>query len=180
VNPFHINTRIRNYALVLILGAFFLNPGCSSKKKANPSLRKEVRESLAKISLSIKDSLAMGDRKGIDTKLNSFYPGGGENPPFGVGVLNREGVILSSIHCERAHVSKMDFSRYRTVKEALEKGKITQGKFYFQNGPPSYVIISPVSREKKVLGALILVFDPKIVEKRWGIGEKEFISSDFN
>jgi hypothetical protein len=73
-----------------------------------------------------------------------------------------------------------DFSKYDFVKKAFKKKKIVQERLYLQDHSELLIICVPLVQQKKIIGAIVLGFNPTEVKKDYGLNIEQFLALDFN
>lgn len=76
--------------------------------------------------------------------------------------------------------NKDDFSRYRFVKNAFKQKKILQDRLYLQDRSELWIVCVPLVRQKDIVGAIVLGFNPIEVQKDYGLNTKQFLALDLN
>lgn len=147
------------------------------------ALKDEVRATFRKLSVSLIEPLSKNDIDTIETTVNeTFLEADKEGKPihFGIGVLDRNGMAVAGGYIVGAFKGQ-DFSKYDFVKKVLKKKKkIVQDRLYFQDHSELLVICAPLVRQKKIIGAIVLGFNPTQVKNDYGLGVKQFLAVDFN
>ncbi len=98
---------------------------------------------------------------------------------FGIGVLDKNGVIVAGKYVGGIFKDE-DFSKYQFVKKAFKKKKIVQERLYFQDHSELLMICVPLIQQKKVIGAILLGFNPMQVKKDYDLSTEQFLTLDFN
>ena len=98
---------------------------------------------------------------------------------FGIGILDRNGVAVTGRYIVGTF-GKEDFSKYKFVKKAFTKKKIIQDRLYFQDRSELLTVCAPLVQQKRVVGALVLGFNPTEVKKDYGLNTEQFLALDFN
>ncbi len=98
---------------------------------------------------------------------------------FGIGVLDKNGVIVAGRYVGGIFKEE-DFSKYQFVKKAFKKKKIVQERLYFQDHSELLMICVPLIQQKKVIGAVLLGFNPMQVKKDYDLSTEQFLTLDFN
>jgi hypothetical protein len=96
---------------------------------------------------------------------------------YNVLILDQQG-ILTAVY-PPAEVKQLQFSNYTAVKKAFAEKKPNQSILYQPDGTPTYIIYVPLIENDKVAGILALGFAGNQVREKRGVGEKEFMSLDF-
>ncbi len=160
--------------------------GCGPREpklsKAAQAFKKEIKGGWEKLAPALAEPVAQADKGAIQAALRDMYTKAeqtGQPLPFKVAVLDRNGIMLTSYPEEVGGPYKR-FADYQIFKEALEKGKITQGKLYLPGGDKIYVLGFPLVSQGKIIGFLATSFASKELKEKWGIPETEFLAIDFN
>jgi hypothetical protein len=146
------------------------------------SFKEEVKIAIKKLSLSLIEPLSKNDINTIETTVNEIFleaDGKGRPIRFGIGILDRNGIAVAGGYIIGAFKGE-DFSKYRFVRKAFKKRKIIQDRVYFQDRSELLIICAPLIQQKRVIGALVLGFDPIQVKKDYGLDTEQFLALDFN
>ncbi len=147
------------------------------------AFKKEVKSSLNRLSGPLVQPLVKKDLATIDRLLAKVQPEAAKlcrMCPFNLGVLDVQGVTLVMHPPRKEGDSIGNFSDYAVVQQTLKTRKIAQQRFFLQDGSEIYIICQPLAKDKELVGILALALSAAEAQKRWGIGEKEFLALDFN
>jgi len=150
--------------------------------QSNPTLKEEVKVAIKKLSASLMDPVSKNDIDAIQATLNQIISDAEkEEKPirFGIGVLDRNGVAVTGKYIVGTF-RKEDFSKYKFVRKAFKKRKIIQDRLYFQDRSELLIVCAPLVQQKRVVGALVLGFNPTEVKKDYGLNTEQFLALDFN
>jgi hypothetical protein len=182
-----IRTRSKGYlgilAMLFVVLAF--GPGCQqAKPPLSPKAAifvKEVQAAIDRIGPPLAGPVARKDKPAVEkalVKAFSLCADACEGMFYNVFILDQNGV-LTAVY-PPAEVKELQFSNYTAVKKAFAEKKPGQTILYQPNGTPTYIICVPLIEKGEVAGILALGFEGKQVLKKRGVGEKEFLSLDFN
>jgi hypothetical protein len=146
------------------------------------SFKEEARSAIKTLSLCLVEPLSKNDINTIETTINEiFLEADKKGRPicFGIGILDRNGIAVAGGYIIGSFKGE-DFSKYEFVKKAFKKKKIIQNRVYFQDRSQLFIICSPVVQQKKVVGAVVLGFNPTQVKKDYGLSTEQFLALDFN
>jgi hypothetical protein len=159
--------------------------GCQAKEpplsKATVAFKQEVKDALHKLSSVLIEPVSEGDVGNINSAIQKVYSKAireGRPLAFAVAILDKDAVRLTSYPSKPYNIQK--FSNYRAVVKALKKRQIAQGRLYLQGGAQLYVVCSPLLRQGKLAGVLILCLNSPKVNQKWGVSEEEFLAINFN
>jgi len=148
----------------------------------HPTFKEEVKIAIKKLSVSLMDPVSKNDIEAIQATLNRIISDAEkEEKPirFGIGVLDRNGVAVTGRYIVGTF-KKEDFSKYKFVRKAFKKRKIIQDRLYFQDCSELLIVCAPLVQQKRVVGALVLGFNPTEVKKDYGLDTEQFLTLDFN
>jgi hypothetical protein len=151
-------------------------------KQSASAFREKVKSAIKTLSPLLLDPVSrnnIGDIQAtIDQTISDAEKEG--NPiRFGIGVLDRNGVAVAGKYVVGTF-KKDDFSRYQFVKKAFKKKKIIQDRLYFQDYSELWIVCVPLVRQKDVVGAIVLGFNPTEVKKDYGLNVKQFLGLNLN
>jgi hypothetical protein len=98
--------------------------------------------------------------------------------PFQIGVVNEAGDIVA--RCPEKKEGTINFSGYGFFEQVQKSRRISQQRFFLQNGSEIYIIGVPLLHEGQLVGMLGLAVDAADALHRWGLTDKEFLALDFN
>jgi hypothetical protein len=167
---------------VFIVLAF--GTGCQQKKPPlSPKAAvfvKEVQAAIDRIGPPLAGPVARKDRAAMQkalVKAFSLCADACEGMFYNVFILDQEG-ILTAVY-PPAEVKALQFSNYTSVKKAFAEKKPIQSILYQPDGTPTYIIYVPLIENGQVVGILALGFEGNQVLEKRGVGEKEFLSLEF-
>ena len=146
------------------------------------SFKEEAKRAIKTLSLSLVEPLSKNDINAIETIINeTLLEADKKGRPicFGIGVLDRNGIAVAGGYIIGAFKGE-DYSKYEFVKKAFKKKRIIQNRVYFQDCSELFMVCAPLVRQKKVVGAIILGFNPTQVKKDYGLSTDQFLALDFN
>jgi hypothetical protein len=169
---------------VLLLVALAWGPGCQQKKPPlSPKAAafvKEVQAAINRIGPPLARPVARKDGAAVQkalVKAFSVCADACEGMFYNVFILDQEG-ILTAVY-PPAKVKALQFSNYTAVKKAFAEKKPNQSILYQPDGTPTYIIYVPLIENNQVAGILALGFEGNQVMEKRGVGEKEFLSLEF-
>ena len=169
---------------VLLLVALASGPGCQeSKPPLSPKAAifvKEVQDAINRIAPPLAGPVAQKDGPAVQkalVKAFSVCADACEGMFYNVFILDQHGV-LTAVY-PPAEVKHLQFANYTAVKKAFGEKKANQTILYQPDGTPTYIICVPLIEKDVVAGILALGFEGKQVQEKRGVGEKEFLSLDF-
>ncbi len=171
--------------VILWMVCFKVGSGCSTKGLANSSedlFKNEVKGEISKLSAVLLEPVTKNDVKAINAALDRFTLEAekkGKPVRFGIGVLDRDKSAIAGKYIIGTF-QEQDFSKYKYAVNAFKQKKIVQDRLYFQNQSEFWVVCAPLISRGLVVGAMVLGFDPKDVEKRYRLTTDQFLALDFN
>jgi hypothetical protein len=181
--PFSRRAYLRIGAILLAALAF--GPGCQEAKPPLSSKAavfvKEVQTAINRIGPPLAQPVAQQDRKAVQKALVKAFSVCAETCEgmfYNVFILDKNGV-LTAVY-PPAEVKHLQFANYSAVQKAFAEKKPNQTILYQPDGTPTYIICVPLIENDKVEGILALGFEGNQVLDKRGVGEKEFLSLDFN
>jgi len=150
-----------------------LSPGAASFKH-------EAQDCIQRLKASLAGVVARQDPAAINMALAKAEPGIKlcRMCPFQIGVVDPEGDILARYPEKKEGL--LNFSGYGFFDQVLKTRKISQQRFFLQDGSEIYIIAFPLLHEGQMVGMLGLSLDAAEALHRWGLTEKEFLALDFN
>jgi hypothetical protein len=159
--------------------------GCQTREAplspAAAAFKKEVQQAIGMMAKELAGPVAKSDKTAIAAVLDKIMPTSLKlcrACPFMLGVLDPNGVILA-VHPPKQEYSG-NYSDYKLVMKALEDGEVCQGQLFLQDGSKLYTICSPLMKEGKAVGIMVLTTTDNEVKQRWGISDAEFAAINFN
>jgi hypothetical protein len=169
---------------ILLLMALACGSGCQeTKPPLSPKAAifvKEVQAAINRIGPPLAGPVARQDRKAVQkalVKAFSVCADACEGMFYNVFILDQQGV-LTAVY-PPAEVKRLHFSNYKAVQKAFAEKKPNQTILYQPDGTPTYIICVPLIENDVVAGILALGFEGNQVQEKRGVGEKEFLSLDF-
>jgi hypothetical protein len=174
--------RLLNRPFLIILLIFC---ACSAKEPplspAAASFKQEVKAVLQRLAAPLPGPIARQDLPAIHKALMEMV-----EPsiklcrmcPFQIGVLDQHGDILAT--CPEKKEGGLNLSSYGLFDQVLKSRRISQQRFFLQDGSEIYIIAVPLLHEGRVIGMLCLSLDAVEALHRWGLTDKEFLALDFN
>jgi len=160
--------------------------GCEKKEpplsKEVLSLKQEVKERIEKYAPAFIDPLSRKNKAAVQeamARLSLELTRGGQPLTWGAAVLDTEGVALGSCTSGGPQAG-LNYSNIKPVTEALKYQKMTQGKFYRQDGFCAYYVLKPLTHQGRFVGLFVLGLSAKELIENKGVSEKEFLAIDFN
>jgi hypothetical protein len=170
--------------IFLVLLALAWAPGCQQKKPPLSSeaaaFVKEVQAAIDRIGPPLAGPVARKDSPAVQktlVKAFSLCAEACEGMFYNVFILDQEG-ILTAVY-PPAEVKALQYSNYTAVKKAFAAKKPNQSILYQPDGTPTYIIYVPLMENGQVAGILALGFAGNQVRDKRGVGEKEFLSLEF-
>ena len=150
-----------------------MSPGAASFKH-------EAQDCIQRLKASLAGVVARQDPAAINMALAKAEPGIKlcRMCPFQIGVVDPEGDILARYPEKKEGL--LNFSGYGFFDQVLKTRKISQQRFFLQDGSEIYIIAFPLLHEGQMVGMLGLSLDAAEALHRWGLTEKEFLALDFN
>jgi len=177
--------RFRIEACAVLLMWLAISSGCRTEKEIPLSpgaaaFKQEVQQALVMLADDLVEPVAKSDVETIKAVLKQKMPESLKlcrACPFMIGILDRKGEVLA-IYPPKTNYSRQ-YSHYKLVVEALEKGTICQGRLFLADGAKLYTICSPLMRAGNAIGVIVLTTTDEEVKQRWAITEQEFLAIDF-
>jgi len=167
-----------------VLMALAWGAGCQQKKAPLSSKAalfvNEVQAAINRIGPPLTGPVACKDGQAVQkalVKAFSVCAEACEGMFYNVLILDQEG-ILTAVY-PPAEVKQLHFSNYAAVKKAFKEKKPNQSILYQPDGTPTYIICVPLIENNQVAGILALGFEGNQVREKRGVGEKEFLSLEF-
>jgi hypothetical protein len=171
-------------AAVLVFFAVLGN-GCSRREPLKPGaqeFRKEVEEIFKGFSPLVMDPVSKGERKAAEATLEEFASDHFQKvkvSPLGIGLLDKDGVLLARWTSSGSSDSAVNFADYRSFKKTIQDGIITQEKLFYQDGRVILIVCAPVFREKQTKGLVTLAFSLSDLKEKLGL-TVECLAMNFN
>ena len=181
--PFQAARLVRPWAYFLICLTLVLG-GCQAKEpplsKEAQALRKELLEEVNKLTTLLIEPVAKQDWEAVKPILKKSYEEmeqGGKLALTKIAVMDPNSIVQDMY--PPAAGRHWDFSSYKEVKEVFTNQKKLPMKVYV-TGNKVYGLVAPIQQRGKVIGVLVMGFPANVLEKKWQISEKEFMSINFN
>jgi len=146
------------------------------------SFKEEVKSAIKTLSVSLTDPVSKNNIGDIQTTIDKIISNAEkEEKPirFGIGILDRNGVAIAGRYVGGIFKEE-DFSKYNIVKKAFKNKKIIQSRLFFQDRSELLIICAPLVQQKKIIGAIVLGFDPTELKKDYSLSAEQFLALDFN
>ncbi len=150
-----------------------LSPGAATFKH-------EAKDCIQRLTASLAGAMARQDRAAINKALATAETGIKlcRMCPFQIGVVDPDGDILARYPEKKEGL--LNFSGYGFFDQVVKTRKISQQRFYLQNGSKIYIIAVPLLQGDRLLGVVGLSLDATEASRRWDLSDKEFLALDFN
>ena len=150
-----------------------MSPGAASFKH-------EAQDCIQRLKASLAGVVARQDPAAINMALAKAEPGIKlcRMCPFQIGVLDQHADILARYPEKKE--GTLNLSGYGLFDQVLKSRRISQQRFFLQDGSEIYIIAFPLLHEGQMVGMLGLSLDAAEALHRWGLTEKEFLALDFN
>jgi hypothetical protein len=151
-------------------------------KQSISAFKENVKSAIKALSPLLLDPVSkdnIGDIQAAVDKTVSDAEKQGKPIRFGIGVLDKNGVALAGRYVVGTF-KKDDFSGYQFMEKAFKRKKIIQDRLYFQDHSELWIICVPLIRQKDIVGAIVLGFNPTEVQKDYGLNTKQFLALDLN
>ncbi|HOD34827.1 MAG TPA: hypothetical protein PLR20_03135 [Syntrophales bacterium] len=169
------------FSLALFLTPLACNPS-PSHSKAAVAFKKEVRDNIEKLSPPFAEALHKGDHKALESALTrACIEAEEQGKPFscGIAILDKNGVSMTSTS-PRKPSRGIDYSHYESITKTLREKRIVRVRLFLQDGTKIYAVSSPLMRDGRLVGLLVLGYFSTEVQRNWGLTEAEFLELDFN
>ena len=124
------------------------------------------------------------DKGKLETALREIFGQAsrdGDSLPFALALLDKNGVYICGHYQEKGKPGgeadepsgRQSYGSYQSVKDCLEKQRVTQVVLYWER-EKYYAVCAPLVKDKETLGALILVFGEPMFARYPGFTEKQF------
>jgi hypothetical protein len=159
--------------------------GCQSQEPAlSPAARafkSEIKECIDRLSGPLIGPITNKDLKAINETLATVEPQVVKlcrMCPFRIGALDRDGDTLATYPMKTD--TGFNFSGYELVAQTIKNRKISQQRFFLQDGSEIYIICAPLLDKEELVGLLAINLSAEEAKARWGLSQKEFLALDFN
>ena len=167
--------------LILFLSLSSCQPA-HPPSNAAVAFKKEVRDNIEKLSPLFADALQKRNEKHVETALTQACAEADRaGSPFscGIAILDKNGISITSTS-PRKSSQRIDYSHYESITKSLREKRIVHTRLFLQDGTKVFVISSPLVKDGKVLGLLVLGYFSTEVQRNWGLTEAEFLEINFN
>jgi hypothetical protein len=165
---------------------FFLTlPACKpsiAPSRAAVAFKKEVRDNIEKLSPPFAEALLKGNPKAVEAALTrACIEAEEQGKPFscGIAILDKNGISVTSTS-PRKPSRGIDYSHYESVTKSLREKRIVHARLFLQDGTKIYAVSSPLVKDGRLVGLLVLGYFSTEVQRNWGLTEAEFLELDFN
>ncbi len=172
--------RLLNLPFLIIL---FTLCACSSKEPplspGAASFKHEAKDCIQRLTASLAEAVAQRDPAAINKDLATAETGIKlcRMCPFQIGVVDPDGEILARYPEKKG---LLNFSGYGFFDQVVKTRKISQQRFFLQDGSKIYIIAVPLLHEDRLVGIVGFSFDATEASHRWDLTDKEFLALDFN
>lgn len=146
------------------------------------SFKEEAKTAIKTLTARLMDAVSKKNISDIQAGMDKIISDAdkeGKPIRFGIGILDKNAVAVAGRYVVGIFREE-DFSKYDFVKKAFKKKKIVQDRLYFQDQSELLVICVPLVHQKKIIGAIVLGFNPTQVKRDYGLNTEEFLALDFN
>jgi hypothetical protein len=181
INLFFFGVRMVMLGFILFGISGFLNEVTLADQPLS-SFKEEVKKAIKKLSACFMDPLSKSNIDAIHEELNKIISDAekeGKPLRYGIGVLDKNGIAVTGKYIIGIFKEE-DFSKYKFVRKAFKKKKIVQDRLYLQDSSELLIICAPLVQRKKVLGAIVLGFNPTELKKEYALDIQQFLTLDFN
>jgi hypothetical protein len=181
INLFLFGLRMAMLGFILFGISGFLNEVTFADQPLS-SFKEEVKKAIQKLSASLMDPISKNNIDAIQEELNKIITDAekeGKPLHYGIGVLDKNGIAVTGRYIIGTFKEE-DFSKYKFVRKAFKKKKIVQDRLYLQDSSELLIICAPLVQRKKVLGAVVLEFNPAELKKEYALDTQQFLTLDFN
>ncbi len=146
------------------------------------SFKEEAKRAIKTLTACLMDPVSKKNISDIQAGMDKIISDAekeGKPICFGIGILDKNAVTVAGRYVVGIFREE-DFSKYDFVKKAFKKKKIVQERLYFQDHSELLIICVPLVQQKKIIGAIVLGFNPTEVKKDYGLNIEQFLALDFN
>ncbi len=146
------------------------------------SFKEEAKRAIKTLTACLMDPISkknIGDIEAEMDRIVSDAEKEGKPICFGIGILDRNGVAIAGRSLSGI-LKGEDFSKYDFVKKAFKKKKIVKDRLYFQDHSELLIICVPFVQQKRIVGAVVLGFNPTQVKMDYGLSAEQFLALDLN
>ena len=167
--------------LILFLSLCACQPA-HPPSNAAVAFKKDVRDNIDRLSPFFADALDKDNKKGAEAVLMRACTEAERNgKPFscGIAILDKNGNSITSTS-PRKSSRGIDYSHYESITKSLREKRVVHTRLFLQDGTKIFAISSPLVKDGKLLGLLILGYFSTEVQSNWGLTEAEFLEMNFN
>jgi len=167
--------------IILFLSLYACQPA-HPPSNAALAFKKEVRDNIEKLSPLFADALQKRNQKQVETALmRACAEAEQTGKPFscGVAILDKNGISITSTS-PRKSSQGIDYSHYESITKSLREKRVVHTRLFLQDGTKIFAISSPLVKDGKLLGLLVLGYFSTEVQSNWGLTEAEFLEMNFN
>jgi hypothetical protein len=146
------------------------------------SFKEEAKRAIKTLTACLMDPVSKKNISDIQAGMDKMISDAekeGKPICFGIGILDKNAVTVAGRYVVGIFREE-DFSKYDFVKKAFKKKKIVQERLYLQDHSELLIICVPLVQQKKIIGAIVLGFNPTEVKKDYGLNIEQFLALDFN
>ena len=146
------------------------------------SFKEEAKRAIKTLTACLMDPVSKKNISDIQAGMDKMISDAekeGKPICFGIGTLDKNAVTVAGRYVVGIFREE-DFSKYDFVKKAFKKKKIVQERLYLQDHSELLIICVPLVQQKKIIGAIVLGFNPTEVKKDYGLNIEQFLALDFN
>jgi len=146
------------------------------------SFKEEAKRAIKTLTACLMDPVSKKNISDIQAGMDKIISDAekeGKPICFGIGILDKNAVTVAGRYVVGIFREE-DFSKYDFVKKAFKKKKIVQERLYLQDHSELLIICVPLVQQKKIIGAIVLGFNPTEVKKDYGLNIEQFLALDFN
>jgi len=166
----------------VLLGFSTFVIGVTDAGQSVSSFKEEVMRAIKTLTACLMEPVSKKNIGDIEAAVDSVVSDAekeGKPLGFGIGILDRNGVAIAGRYVVGIFKEE-DFSKYKFVRKAFKKKKIVQDRLYFQDHSELLIVCVPLIQQKKVVGAIVLGFNPTEVKKDHGLSTEQFLAINFN
>jgi len=170
------------FGLVLLGFSTSVSQATDAEQSVSSSFKEEAKRTIKTLTASLIDPVSRKNISDIEAGIDKIVSDAekeGRPVRFGIGILDRNGVAVAGRYVVGIFKEE-DFSKYNFLKKAFKKKKIVQDRLYFQNHSELLIVCAPLVQQKKIMGAIVLEFDPTRVKKDYDLSTEQFLALDFN
>ena len=164
--------------------------GCTSHEpplsEGAHRLKHDFKDVLSLLTPALVEPASRDDAPAVSTAVDHLFSDAekrGKPIELVVVVLDKNGVSLAMRLPEAnktVNSRRENYRNYTAVIETLKEQRASSARLYLQNGSHLCVICSPLLKDGRVVGVLVVGLTTEDISKSYGIMEKEFLRIDFN